>query len=157
MADASVRRARVDDIHEVARALPGVTVTGTAGRPIYQVRSKSFVFFRNPRPDARDPATGERYTDVICIWVPDEETKRELVEDPDSPWFTTPHFDGYDAVLLRASRIGELTREELVEVLQDAWLHRAPKRLAREWLAALDGSDPLFVVPVTDREGRPHG
>jgi hypothetical protein len=134
----------------VARALPGVKDAGTAERPVYQVRGKSFVFFRSPRADARDPDTGERYADVVCVWVPDEETKRELVEDEGSPWFTTPHFDGYDAVLLRTSRIGELSRDELVEVVQDAWLHRAPVRLGREWLASLDGSHPLFVVPAAD-------
>jgi hypothetical protein len=142
------RRARLSDLHEVARALPGVTVEGDADRPIYQVSRKSFVFFRNPRPDAVDPQTGERYRDVVAVWVPDEETKTAMVEDPGTPWFTTSHFDGYDAVLLRTSRIGELSRDELAEAVQDAWLCRAPKRLARQWLESLDGSDPLFVRPA---------
>ena len=52
-------------------AMPHVTVAeGTAGNPVYQVGSKSFVFFRNPRPDAIDPDTGERYRDIIVFWVP---------------------------------------------------------------------------------------
>ena len=56
---------------------------GRRGKPpIYQVGGKSFVFFRNPRPDAFDPETGERYDDVIVFWVADEADKRSLVEDP---------------------------------------------------------------------------
>ncbi len=56
------RRARLKDVHELAMCMPHVTVGhGSRGNPIYQVGGKSFVFFRNPRPDAVDPATGERY------------------------------------------------------------------------------------------------
>ena len=55
------------------------------------------------------------------------------------PWFTTPHFDGYSAVLVRLSELGQVTRDELAEVVEDAWLARAPKRLAKEWLAARPG------------------
>jgi hypothetical protein len=142
------RKARVADLHEVARALPGVTATGTETRPAYTVSGRNFVVFRNPRPDAVDPVTGERYTDVVVLWVPDEETKTAMVEDPTTPWFTTRHFDGYDAVLLRTARIGELTRDELAEAVQDAWLCRAPKRKAQQWLASLDGSDARFVRPA---------
>ncbi len=108
---------------------------GTASNAIYGVRGKSFVFFRNPRPDAVDPDTGERYTDVIAIWVDSEEDKWALVEDESTPFFTTPHFDGYPAVLVRAARLGELDRDELAEVIAEAWLVRAPKRLGEQWLA----------------------
>jgi hypothetical protein len=138
---ARARRARVADIHEVARGLPGVTVDGGPDRPVYQVRRKSFVFFRTPRPDAVDPDSGERYADVIVFWVADEATKQALVEDPTTPYFTTPHFDGHLSVLLRGSRVGDATRDELAELVQDAWLARAPQRLAREWLAS-QGLDP---------------
>jgi len=128
--------ARIDDVSEIASTLPGVTVeTGPAGNAIYQVRRKSFVFFRTPRPDAIDPETGERYTDVIVFWVESEEDKLALVQDESTPYFTTPHFDGHRSVLLRASRIGEISRDELTELIQDAWLARAPVRLARTWLA----------------------
>ena len=129
------RKARVADIHEVARGLPGVTVEGDSDRPVFQVGRKSFVFFRTPRPDAVDPATGERYPDVIVFWVADEGTKQALVEDPSTPYFTTPHFDGHLSVLLRGSRVPEVTRDEVTELVQDAWLARAPKRLAAAWLA----------------------
>ncbi len=107
---------------------------GKLGNAIYAVRKKSFVFFRNPRPDAVDPETGERYADVIVFWVESEDDKRALVADSSNPFFTTPHFDGYAAVLVRAGRLDELTRAELAEVIADAWLCRAPKRLAAAWL-----------------------
>jgi hypothetical protein len=129
------RAARVEDVHELALAMPHVTVVrGTQDNPVYQVGGKSFVFFRNPRPDAVDPETGERYDDVIVIWVPSESDKQAMVQAERSPFFTTPHFDGHPSVLLRGCRVGELDRDELAEIVYDAWLARAPKRLAREWL-----------------------
>ncbi|HEX2063102.1 MAG TPA: MmcQ/YjbR family DNA-binding protein [Acidimicrobiales bacterium] len=129
------RRARLEDVHELAAGMPHASVDrGPAGNPVYQVGGKSFVFFRTPRPDAVDPETGERYADVIVFWVPSEADKEALVQDPTSPFFTTPHFNGHKSVLLRASRIGELTREELAEVVQDAWLSRASPRRASAWL-----------------------
>ena len=137
---ARTRRARVEDVHDLAMGMPGVTVEyGTQGNPVYQVGGKSFVFFRNPRPDAVDPGTGERYPDVIVFWVPSEADKQALVQDAASPFFTTPHFDGHSSVLVRAGRIGELTLAELTEVVQDAWLTRAPPRRAAAWLSAQPG------------------
>ena len=125
------------DVHEIAGGMPFVTVEKIGpGRPVYQVGRKSFVFFRNPRPDAFDPETGERYADVIVFWVESQADKEAMVQDPSSPFFTTPHFNGHPSVLLRAGRIGELSRAELVEVVQDAWLSRASARRAAAWLAA---------------------
>jgi hypothetical protein len=90
------RPARVEDVHELASAMPHVTVDyGTGDNPIYQVGRKSFIFFRNPRPDAVDPDTGKRYTDVIVFWVESEADKQALVRDETSPFFTTAHFDGH--------------------------------------------------------------
>ena len=129
------RRARVDDVHELALGMPHVTVwNGPHGNPIYQVGGKSFVFFRTPRPDAADPEMGERYPDVIMFWVTSEDDKQALVQDQGSPFFTTPHFDGHPSVLIRGSRIGELTVTELTEVIQDAWLARASSARASAWL-----------------------
>jgi hypothetical protein len=129
------RRARVDDVHEIAAGMPGVTRWPDSPNAIYQVGRRSFVFFRTPRPDAVDPETGERWDDVIVFWVESEEDKRVLVDDPTTPFFTTPHFDGHPSVLLRGSRIGELSRDELAEVVYDAWLARAGKRARAAWLA----------------------
>lgn len=131
------RRARLADVHELAAGMPYVTrVDGSRGHSVYQVGGKSFVFFRNPRPDAVDPDSGERYPDVIVIWVPAESDKLALIQDPGTPFFSTPHFDGHLSVLVRGSRIGELTRRELAEVIQDAWLCRASAKRAADWLAA---------------------
>jgi len=133
----ALARARVEDVHTLASQMPYVTVErGPTGNPVYQVGGKSFVFFRNPRPDAVDPETGERYTDVIVFWVPSESDKQAMVNDPDSPFFTTKHFDGHPSVLLRAGRIGELTRDELAEIIHDAWLAQASERRRTAWLAA---------------------
>lgn len=130
------RRARVEDVHEIAGGMPHVSVAhGGSGNPVYQVGSKSFVFFRTPRPDATDPDTGERYPDVIVFWVESESDKLALVHDSSTPFFTTAHFDGHPSVLLRGSRIGEITRDELAEVVQDAWLAQASKRRRDAWLA----------------------
>ena len=137
MSNDGSRPARVEDVHELAMAMPHVTVEyGTGDNPIYQVGGKSFIFFRNPRPDAVDPDTGERYADVMVFWVGSEADKQAMVQDEASPFFTTAHFDGHPSVLVRASRIGELTLGELAEVVQDAWLSRASARRATAWLSA---------------------
>ena len=129
--------ASVADVHEIALGMPFVTVDhGSGNNPVYQVGGKSFIFFRTPRPDAVDSETGERYPDVIVFWVPSDEDKLALVQDGTSPFFTTPHFNGHRSVLLRASRVGELTRQELAEVIQDAWLSRASPPRAATWLNA---------------------
>jgi hypothetical protein len=135
MQDRPSRPAAVADVHDLALAMPHVTrIAGSQGRPVYQVGSKSFIFFRNPRPDAKDPVTGDRYDDVIVIWVESEADKHSLVDDPASPFFTTEHFNGHDSVLIRASDLEAVTYEELKEIIQDAWLSRASARRAAEWL-----------------------
>lgn len=131
------RKARLQDVHDLALSMPHVTVDyGSGDNPVYQVGRKSFVFFRNPRPDATDPQSGERYPDVIVFWVPSEADKQALVLDEASPYFTTPHFEGHPSVLLRASRIGELSRQEVAELIEDAWLCRASPSRAAAWLSA---------------------
>jgi hypothetical protein len=128
--------ASVSDVHEIAAGMPHTTrIEGPKGNAIYQVGGKSFVFFRNPRSDARDPATGEPYTDVIVIWVDSDAEKTALVQDPPSPFFTTPHFDGHLSVLVRESELHRVDRDELAELIQDAWLSRASKRRGAAWLA----------------------
>lgn len=114
-------------------ALPEVAVRRTWGdRPAYAVKGKNFVVFREPRPDAIDPDTGGRMEDVVVITVPDESAKEALVQS-NGPWFTTPHFTGYNAVLVRQRDLHTITRDELAEVVTDAWAARAPKRLAKDY------------------------
>ena len=132
---ARTRPARVADVHELALAMPHVTVwTGPRENPIYQVGGKSFIFFRTQRPDAADPATGERYPDVIMFWVGSEADKQALVQDEQSPFFTTAHFDGHPSVLIRGRDVPGISYQELSEVIQDAWLSRASARRGAEWL-----------------------
>src|SRR5215218_3813882 len=108
--------ARVADVHEIAASMPHVTcIEGPKGNAIYQVGGKSFVFFRTPQPDAEDPETGERYADVIMIWVESETDKLALIQDPHSPFFTTESFEGHPSVLLSASRLPEIGKTELTE------------------------------------------
>lgn len=122
--------------------MPHVSVIyGSHGNPVYQVGGKSFIFFRNPRPDATDPDTGDRYPDVIAFWVESEADKLAMIQQERSPFFTTSHFDGHPSVLIRASRIGEVTLQELTEVVQDAWLSRASARRAAAWLSAHGGKN----------------
>lgn len=131
------RRARIDDVHEFAAAMPHVKrIEGPKGNSIYQVGGKSFVFFRTPQPDAVDPESGEKYQDVVMIWVETEMDKLALTQDPSSPFFTTDRFDDHPSVLVRASRIKEISRSELQELIQDAWLSRASARRAKLWLDA---------------------
>ena len=103
------RPATVADVHEIAAGMPHVTrIEGSkAGNAVYQVGGKSFVFFRTPRPDAVDPDTGERYTDVIVIWAESEADKLALTQNPGSPFFTTSHFDGHPSVLRASKRRAE--------------------------------------------------
>jgi hypothetical protein len=134
------RPARVADVHEVAASMPHVTrIEGPKGNAIYQVGGKSFVFFRTPQPDAEDPETGERYADVIMIWVESESDKLALIQDPDSPFFTTGRFEGHLSVLVRATDLRAISRTELTELIQDAWLSRASNRRAERWLAEHEG------------------
>jgi hypothetical protein len=131
------RPATLADVHELALGMPHARCArGPRFNPVYEVGGKSFVFFRNPRPDAFDPDTGERYDDVIVFWVADEAEKRSLVEDPDSPFFSTPHFNGHLSALIRGKHVPELSFAELAEVVQDAWLARASPRRAAKWLEA---------------------
>lgn len=136
------RPATVDDIHEIARGLPGVTLGGARGRSqptVYQVSRRSFIFFRNPRPDAVDPEMGERYDDVIVFWVDSEIEKEAILADASLPFFTTPHFDGHPSVLVRASRLGEMSRDDLAGFVEGAWLSRAGPRAIARWMAARTG------------------
>jgi hypothetical protein len=134
------RAARLADVHEFAASMPHAKrIAGPKGNPIYQVGGKSFVFFRTPQPDAEDPESGERYADVIMIWVESESDKLALIQDPDSPFFTTDRFDGHLSVLVRAKDLRKIGRAELTELIQDAWLSRASKRRADLWLAERGG------------------
>ena len=124
------------DLDELALAMPQATKdVSDDGRPSYLVHGKMFCFHRGRRPDAIDPETGERMDDVLMFRVADLDVKELVLGDDRGLFFTTPHFDGYAAVLLRIPDLARIDREELRETVVEAWLTRAQKRVAKAWLA----------------------
>jgi hypothetical protein len=121
-----------EDVRRIALALPETSEQLSRDRASWRVRDKGFVWERPLRPaDLRalgdeapcGPILGARVEHLVA-------KEALLAEDPDV-FFTTPHFDGYPAVLVRLDRIAI---EDLEEVVVEAWLARAPKRLAKEYI-----------------------
>jgi hypothetical protein len=124
------------DLDEIALSLPQVTKTlSDDGRPFYSVNGKLFCLHRSRRPDAVDPQTGERLGDVLMFRVEDLGVKELMLADDRGVFFTTRHFDGYPAVLVRIPELAGIDRDELRDLVVEAWLTRAPKRVAKAWLA----------------------
>ena len=124
------------DLDRLALALPQATKeTSEDGRPAYYVHGKMFCFHRSRRPDAVDPETGERMGDVLMFRVADVDVKELMVADERGLYFTTPHFNGYPAVLLRIPDLARIDEQELADLVAEAWLTRAQKRVAKAWLA----------------------
>jgi hypothetical protein len=130
------------DLDELALSLPQTTKeVSEDGRPSYLVHGKMFCFHRRQRRDAIDPQTGERLDDVLMFRVPDVGVKELLLADARGVYFTTPHFDGYPAVLIRIGDLARVDREELYDLVVEAWLTKAQKRVAKSWLAEHGASD----------------
>jgi hypothetical protein len=124
------------DLDALALAMPQATKElSNDGRPRYSVHGKLFCCHRTRRPDAVDPDTGERLDDVLMFRVADLGVKELLLSDGRGLYFTTPHFDGYPAVLMRIPDLARIDRDELLEIVAEAWLTRAQKRVAKAWLA----------------------
>jgi hypothetical protein len=124
------------DLDELAMAMPETTKEVSDGRPSYHVHGKLYCFHRGQRPDAVDEATGERLSDVLMFRVADLDVKELLLSDDREIYFTTPHFRGYPAVLMRIPSLERIDRDELRDLVVEAWMTRAQKRLAKAWLAA---------------------
>jgi hypothetical protein len=123
------------DLDELALAMPHTTKeVSDDGRPAYHAHGKLFCFHRGRRRDAIDPTTGERLADVLMFRVADLGVKELLLADERGVFFTTPHFDGYPAVLMRTPDLARLDRDELRDMVVEAWLTRAQKRVAKAWL-----------------------
>jgi hypothetical protein len=121
-----------EDVRRIALGLPATAEKVVHGHANWRVRVKGFVWERPLRPadlQALGPAapTGP----ILGARVEHVGAKEALLADDPDVFFTTPHFDGYPAVLVRLDRIGP---EDLEEVIVEAWLAQAPKRLAREYL-----------------------
>ncbi len=133
--------ATMRDLDELALAMPETTKAVDEGRPSYQVHGKTFAWHRSQRPDAVDAETGERLDDVLVFHVADLEDKEILLSDDRGIYFTTPHWKGYRAVLMRIPELARLDRDELADLVAEAWLTRAHKRLAKAWLAEHEPPD----------------
>jgi hypothetical protein len=128
--------ATMSDLDEIALAMPQTTKeVSEDGRPSYLVHGKMYCFHRSRRPDALDAETGERLADVLMFRVADVGLKELMLADDRGVFFTTPHFNGYPAVLMRIGDLARVDRDELRDLVAEAWLTRAQKRVAKAWLA----------------------
>jgi hypothetical protein len=125
-----------DDVRRAALELPEVTEESSRGLASWRVKNKLFVWerpLRNADMEALGAAAPEG--EILGARVPDVGVKEALIADQPDVYFTTPHFDGYPAVLCQLERI---TVADLAELIVEAWLDRAPKRLAQSYLAERD-------------------
>src|SRR4029078_1432154 len=100
------------DLDELALGLPQTTKeVSEDGRPSYLVHGKRFCLQRRRRPDAIEPETSERLDDVLMFRVEDLDVKELILADDRSIYFTTPHFNGYPAVLVRLTAPETLARD----------------------------------------------
>ena len=131
------------DLDQLAMAMPQTTKeVSDDGRPSYLVHGKMYCFHRGRRPDAIDPETGERMSDVLMFRVADEGVKELFLSDGRGVFFTTPHFNGYPAILMRIPGLAKLDRQELADLVAESWLTRAQKRVAKAWLAEHSEPEP---------------
>jgi hypothetical protein len=123
-----------DDARRIALSLPETAERFIHGSQGWHVRNKGFVWER-PLRKADLQALGDKAPSgpILGARVEHVQAKEALIGDAPDIYFTTPHFDGYAAVLVRLERI---SLDELRELIVEAWLTRAPKRLAREYIAA---------------------
>ena len=124
-----------DDVRRIALALPETSERPAWGNDAWRVRDKQFVWERPLRPaDLRALGEAAPAGPILGARVEHLVAKEALIADDPDVFFTTPHFDGYPAVLIKLPRI---SKEILREVVIEAWLARAPKRLVNEYLAGL--------------------
>ena len=143
------RPATPDDVEAICLALPETWFGISWGDlPTYLVfhrerdgerQGRGFVLHRAPHKTAVNPETGELYDDLLVIRTANAADKAELVEDDSTPFFTIPHFNGFNAVLVQQSRLGELSLDELTELITEAWRAVAPKKLVKAFDGAFGG------------------
>lgn len=120
-----------DDVERIALGLPATSERTSRGLRQWQVKDKLFVWERPLRP-ADHEALGDAAPDgpILGVRVEHLGAKEAMLASEPDVFFTTPHFDGYPAVLVRLDRIEP---GELEEIVVDAWLARAPKKLAQAY------------------------
>jgi hypothetical protein len=123
-----------DDVRRIALALPETSEDTSRERAFWTVKGKGFVWER-PLRKSDLAALGDAAPDgpILGARVEHLVAKEALLADDPGVYFTTPHFDGYPAVLVR---LEEIPVEELEELIVEAWLTRAPKRVAKAYLDA---------------------
>jgi hypothetical protein len=127
-----------DDVRRIALALPEATEEDLHGRPSWRVAGKLFVWERPLRKsDLRALGDAAPEGPILGARVEHLGAKEALIADDPDVFFTIPHFDGYAAVLILIERIA---LDVLEEVIVEAWLARAPKRLARDYAEERFGS-----------------
>jgi len=126
-----------DDVRRLALALPETGERLSRELRQWRVRDKLFVWER-PLRRADLEALGDEAPDGAILGARVEHlgAKEALLADASRLYFTTPHFDGYAAILVRLDAIGA---QDLDELIVEAWLARAPKRLAEAYLAGAGG------------------
>jgi hypothetical protein len=128
------------DVSSLASALPETSEKSSRGTLAWAVKDKSFAWERPLRP-ADLVALGTRAPagPILGVRTADLEMKEVLLASDPAVYFTTPHFNGYPAVLVR---LGKISATALKELLIEAWLARAPKRAAEAFLQARDEAAP---------------
>lgn len=123
-------------MRRIALGLPDTSEGFSWGSPRWTVHGKGFVWDR-PLRNSDLEALGDAAPDgpVLGARTADEGVKTALIADNPDVYFTTPHFDGYPAILVRLNAIDV---DELTELITEAWLLKAPKRLAKQYLAERD-------------------
>lgn len=127
------RVASWDDVRRIALALPETGERWSHGHAAWRVRDKGFVWERPLRlSDLRALGDDAPAGAILGAHVEHLVAKEALLADDPDVFFTIPHFNGYPAVLVRLDKIA---LDELEELIVEAWLARAPKRLAKEYIA----------------------
>ena len=122
-----------DDVRSIALGLPETSErAGRDGLRGWRVKDKGFVWER-PLRKSDLAALGAAAPDgpILGARVPDVGAKEALIADNPDVYFTTPHFDGYPAILVRLDRIA---MPELAELIIEAWIMQAPKRVSKAYL-----------------------
>ena len=121
-------------MRRIALALPESAEGFGHGTARWSVREKCFAWERPLRPsDLRALGSRAPTGAILAVRVPNLLAKEALLAANPDAYFTTPHFDGYPAVLIRLARIKVAQLEDLIV---EAWLARAPKRLAQQYREA---------------------
>lgn len=121
-----------DDVRRIVGELPEVESRPAWGNTMWRVKGKGFVWERPlGKKDRADLGDAAPDGEILGLRVPDEGAKHAFIADDPSIYFTIPHFDGYPAVLVR---LDEIDVDELTEIVTEAWLDRAPKKLAAAYL-----------------------